>query len=56
MKNKGMILPLIDKNKDNLKTKKTVLKKPQSMFKVANKQLLESFGFRRKANKPRFLY
>jgi hypothetical protein len=56
MKNNGMILPLIDKNKDKLKTKKSVLKKPQSMFKVANKQLLESFGFRRKANKSRFLY
>ena len=56
VKNNGMILPIIDNSKDKYKVRKGCLKKPQSMYKIENKQLLESFGFRRKANKARFLY
>ena len=55
-KNNEMILPVINKNKTKFKVNKNNLKKPQSMNKIATKQLLDSFGFRRRANKARFLY
>ncbi len=53
---KKIILPDINKNKNKPKDKKKELKKPQSLNKIGPKQLLDSFGFRRRAYKTRFLY
>ena len=53
---KNIILPDINKNKIKGKENKKVLKKPQSLDKLGPKQLLDSFGFRRRAYKTRFLY
>jgi hypothetical protein len=53
---KNLILPDINKNKIKGKDNKKVLKKPQSLDKLGPKQLLDSFGFRRRAYKTRFLY
>jgi hypothetical protein len=56
-KNKNkFILPDINKNKNKGKENKKELKKPQSLNKLGPKQLLDSFGFRRRAYKTRFLY
>lgn len=56
-KNKNkIILPDINKNKNKGKENKKELKKPQSVNKIGPKQLLDSFGFRRRAYKTRFLY
>ena len=52
-KNKNMVLPSINKNKP---TNKNNLKKPPSMNKIISNKFLESFGFRRRAYKTRFLY
>ena len=53
---KKMILPKINKNK--VSTNKNALKKPLSMNKINSNsnQLLNSFGFRRRTYKTRFLY
>ena len=53
---KKIILPDINKNKNKPKDNKKELKKPQSLNKIGPKQLLDSFGFRRRAYKTRFLY
>ena len=53
---KQIILPDINKNKNKPKDNKKELKKPQSLNKIGPKQLLDSFGFRRRAYKTRFLY
>jgi hypothetical protein len=56
-KNKNkIILPDINKNKNKGKDNKKELKKPQSLNRLGPKQLLDSFGFRRRAYKTRFLY
>ena len=56
-KNKNkIILPDINKNKNKAKENKKELKKPLSLNKLGPKQLLDSFGFRRRAYKNRFLY
>ena len=56
-KNKNkIILPDINKNKNRAKENKKELKKPLSLNKLGPKQLLDSFGFRRRAYKTRFLY
>ena len=56
-KNKNkIILPDINKNKNKAKENKKELKKPLSLNKLGPKQLLDSFGFRRRAYKTRFLY
>ena len=56
-KNKNkIVLPDINKNKIKGKDNKKELKKPQSLNKLGPKQLLDSFGFRRRAYKTRFLY
>ena len=53
---KQILLPKINKNKTS--ANKNTLKKPQSMNKINSNanQLLDSFGFRRRAYKTRFLY
>ena len=53
-KNKKMILPNINKDKNSVN--KNILKKPSSINKIRTNQLLDSFGFRRRAKKTRFLY
>ena len=53
---KKIILPDINKNKNKPKDNKKELKKPQSLNKIGPKQLLDSFGFRRREYKTRFLY
>ena len=53
---KKIILPDINKNKNKGKENKKELKKPQSLNKIGPKQLLDSFGFTRRAYKTRFLY
>ena len=56
-KNKNkIILPDINKNKNKAKENKKELKKPLSLNKLGPKQLLDSFGFSRRAYKTRFLY
>ena len=54
--NKQIILPKINKTKTSVN--KNTLKKPKSMNKINSNanQLLDSFGFRRRAYKTRFLY
>ena len=53
-KNKKMILPNINKDKNAINQKN--LKKPLSMNKIRTNQFLDIFGFRRRAQKTRFLY
>ena len=53
-KNKKMILPNINKDKNAINQKN--LKKPLSMNKIRTNQFLDTFGFRRRAQKTRFLY
>ena len=53
-KNKQMVLPNINKDKNALNQKN--IKKPLSMNKIRTNQFLDTFGFRRRSHKTRFLY
>ena len=53
-KNKQMVLPNINKDKNAINQKN--LKKPLSMNKIRTNQFLDTFGFRRRSHKTRFLY